>query len=80
LAKVVLHRFAARIQKWLEGKIHGVVNRAKQGRPLTQEDGEEEQPRGTRAGFQHPAEDMALLFSRLQRHPPAAGVAARFET
>lgn len=73
---MVLHHFAVRIQKRLEGKIHSVVNRAKQGRPLTQEDREEEQPGGSRAGFQHPAEDMAQLFSRLHRNPPAAGVAA----
>lgn len=66
---------SARIQKRLEGKIHGLVNRADQGRPLTQEGGEEgREPGAARgapgAGFQHAAEDKELLLGCLGPEPP----------
>lgn len=65
LVKVVLHRFAVKIKKQLEGENSWLANRAEQ--PQTSHPGREEEgrdsPEEPRVGFQHSAEDKMLVLN-----------------
>lgn len=85
-AKVVLHRFAAKVKKQLEGKNSLVSKQSSAATDLSPRrgggggQGKRSRLGAPTAGFRHPAEDKMLLFrgldANLARAAPRAAAAA----